>query len=187
MISTFDLWLPILLSGVGVFIVSSIIHMLIPIHAGDYRSLPDEEGMTKALREVAPGSYMFPRAESMKECASPEMIEKFKRGPVGFMVLHPAGPPAMGKALAQWFINTLFISLFVAYIGALGMRSGADFSTVFRLTATIAFLGYGTGQITDSIWKGQAWSTTLKFAFDGLLYAVVTGAIFASLWPSAIV
>ena len=37
-----DLWLPILLSAVFVFVASSIIHMAIPIHKGDYKRLPGE-------------------------------------------------------------------------------------------------------------------------------------------------
>jgi hypothetical protein len=31
-----DLWLPVLLSAVFVFIASSVLHMLIPIHKGDH-------------------------------------------------------------------------------------------------------------------------------------------------------
>ena len=37
------LWLPILLSAVIVFFASFVLHMLLPIHRGDYRQLPDEE------------------------------------------------------------------------------------------------------------------------------------------------
>ena len=45
-----DLWLPILLSAVFVFIASSIFHMAIPIHKGDFKKLPGEE---KVLAEMA--------------------------------------------------------------------------------------------------------------------------------------
>ena len=34
------LWLPILLSAVIVFVVSSILHMALPFHKNDYRQLP---------------------------------------------------------------------------------------------------------------------------------------------------
>ncbi len=43
MISLAELWLPILLSAVVVFIVSSILHMVISIHKGDFKKLPGEE------------------------------------------------------------------------------------------------------------------------------------------------
>ena len=42
MVTVPALWLPILLSGVLVFVVSSIIHMVLSYHAGDSRAVPDE-------------------------------------------------------------------------------------------------------------------------------------------------
>ena len=44
------LWLPILLSAVIVFVASSIIHMLLPIHKSDYRQLPEEDRVLGTLR-----------------------------------------------------------------------------------------------------------------------------------------
>ena len=37
--------------------------------------------------------------------------------------------------------------------------------------------------ISESIWKGQSWSTTLKFVFDGLVYGLLTAGVFGWLWP----
>ena len=57
-----NLWLPILVSGVAVFLVSCVIHMVIPIHKNDYAALPDEAGVLEAMRQhkVLPGNYFFP-------------------------------------------------------------------------------------------------------------------------------
>jgi hypothetical protein len=44
------LWLPILLSAVIVFIVSSIMHMVLPYHKSDYRQLPEEDKILASLR-----------------------------------------------------------------------------------------------------------------------------------------
>jgi hypothetical protein len=46
-----SLWLPILLSAVLVFVVSSIIHMMTPWHKGDYPKVPDEDRVMEALRQ----------------------------------------------------------------------------------------------------------------------------------------
>ena len=43
MITITELWLPILLSAVFVFIASSIFHMVIPLHKGDYKKLSGED------------------------------------------------------------------------------------------------------------------------------------------------
>ncbi len=76
MVSITALWLPILLSAVIVFVVSSIIHMALPIHKSDYRKLPDEDKVTDTLRSVGvtPGRvYVFPYCK-MKEMKSPEVL-----------------------------------------------------------------------------------------------------------------
>ena len=57
MVPIHALWLPILLSAVIVFIVSSIIHMALPVHKSDYRKLPDEEKALDALRATGAVSY----------------------------------------------------------------------------------------------------------------------------------
>ncbi len=187
MVSLTQLWLPILLSAVFVFIVSSILHMVIPIHKGDFRRVPGEEKVLAEMRNhgIQPGSYMFPFADSMKECGSPEMLEKCKRGPVGFLTITPSGAPGMGKSLVQWFLYSILVAVLVAYIGTLGAVRGAAFMPVFRLAGTAAILGYALGAFPDSIWKGTKWSITGKFVFDGVLYGLVTGATFGWLWPAS--
>lgn len=181
------LWLPILLAAVFVFFASSALHMVLPIHKGDYRKLPDEGSALAALRsaQVPPGQYMFPCPTSMKDMGSPEMLAKYQQGPVGTLIVRPTGVPQIGPALGQWFVFCLVVSVFVAYIAGLGIAPGRDGAHVFRVTGAIALLGYAFSSVTDSIWKGVLWSTTAKFVFDGAIYALVTGATFAWLWPAA--
>src|SRR6266540_7047130 len=71
------LWLPILLSSVFVFIVSSIIHMTPLWHKNDYPLLPNQDQVMAALRPLAipPGDYVLPRAKDMKEMRTPEFKE----------------------------------------------------------------------------------------------------------------
>ena len=52
MISLFALWLPILLSAVAVFILSSIIHLVLGYHRSDVKGLPQEARIMEALREI---------------------------------------------------------------------------------------------------------------------------------------
>ncbi len=183
-----DLWLPILLSAVFVFLASTIIHMLLPIHKGDYKPLPGEADLTAAMRgqQLQPGDYMFPHCGSMKEVGTPEMIEKFTQGPVGFLTVIPSGPPTMGKSLVQWFLFSILISIFAGYIATLGgLAAGSPYMDVFRITGTVAILGYGISNFTNSIWKGVSWGVSLKFLFDGVIYGLVTAGTFGWLWPAA--
>ncbi len=179
------LWLPILLSAVIVFVASSIIHMVLPMHKSDYRKLPEEDRVLDALRAagVTPGPmYHFPYT-TRKEMKSPEAVERFKRGPVGLLTVIPSGPPAMGKYLGQWFVYCVVIGIFDAYLTGRTRSPGTQYLEVFRVAGTTAFLGYAAAQIQDSIWKGQSWSVTSKHVFDGLIYGLLTAGTFGWLWP----
>src|ERR1700747_1795558 len=115
MVPLTSLWLPILLSAVIVFVASSIMHMLLPYHRGDYRQLPNEEKTLSALRAAGlkRGLYVFPFGPH-KDMKSPAMIEKYNQGPVGMMTVFPGGPPVMPKFLGLWFAYSPLPGLFVA-------------------------------------------------------------------------
>ena len=178
------LWLPIVLSSIIVFVASSIMHMLLPYHHGDYRQLPEEDKLLAALRTVGlqRGLYIFPYG-THKEMKSPAMIEKYKQGPVGMITVFPSGPPAMPKYLGQWFAYTLIIGFFVAYLTGRTVAPGANYLGVFRVAGTAAFLAYGLGNLSNGIWKGQPWGMTLKEVIDGLVFGLLTAGTFGWLWP----
>ena len=180
-----SLWLPILLSAVIVFVVSSIIHMFLTYHRTDYRKVPSEGEVMEALRKFAipPGDYMIPRAESMKAMSSPEFVEKRNKGPVAVITFMKPGPSNMTASLTQWFLFCVVVGLFAAYVTGRALGPGADYRTVFRFAGCTAFAGYALALWQDSIWYKKAWSTTLKNTFDGLVYALMTGGTFGWLWP----
>ncbi len=185
MVTLPSLWLPIVLSAVFIFIASSIIHMVLRYHNNNYQKLPNEDKILEFMRDsnVAPGNYTFPKASSMKEMGQPEMVERYNNGPVGMMAVFPNGVFNMPKYLTMWFIYSLVISVFVAYVCSFVYSAGADYRVVFRLASTVAFLAYAGATASESIWKGQRWSTTMKNWLDGLIYALVTGGTFGWLWP----
>jgi len=179
------LWLPILLSGIAVFVLSSIIHMLMPWHKSDYPGVPNEAVFMDAVRplNVPPGDYMVPRCKSREELRSPEFLEKMKKGPVIVMTVLPNGEWSMGRNLALWFLYTLIISLFGAYVAGRALAPGSVYLEVFRFVGATTFLGYCAALWQMSIWYRRAWSTTIKATVDGLIYALVTAGMFGWLWP----
>jgi len=179
------LWLPILLSSVIVFVVSSIIHMATPLHKNDYRSVPDEDKVAAALRPFAipPGDYMVPRAASMEDMRSPQFLEKMKQGPVMIVTVMPNGPMTMGRNLVLWFLYSVVIGVFAAYIAGCALPHGANYLRVFQFVSVIAFIGYSAALWQMSIWYRRAWSTTIIATIDGFIYALLTAGIFGWLWP----
>jgi hypothetical protein len=184
MVSILFLLLPILLSAVVVFIASSILHMVLKYHQSDCHQLPNENKLLETLRpdNLAPGLYMFPYCHP-KERNKPENVERFNAGPVGLLTIFPSGLPNMAKFLSQWFGYCVLISIFVAYLTRHTVPVGAPCLEVLRVAGTAAFLAYGLGNVSNGIWKGQSWSMTLKEVFDGLVFGLLTGVVFACLWP----
>ena len=142
MISIAALWMPIAVSAILVFLASAVLHMVLPIHRKDYKQLPDEDKIRDAIREanVPTGNYFYPHAKDMKDAQTPEMVERFKEGPVGLLTAMPSGPPTMGKALGIWFVFCIIVSVFVAYLTTRTLAAGTDYLAVFRFTGTAAFL-----------------------------------------------
>lgn len=185
MVSLAALWIPILLSAVVVFVISSIIHMASPWHKNDYPRVPNEDAVRAALRplNIPPGSYMVPRPATPKDMGSPEFAEKMKNGPVLMLQVMPNGMMPMTTNLINWFIYLLVIGVFSAYLTSRAIGPGTHYLTVFRFIGTTAFMGYTLALWQMSIWYRRSWLITLKSTIDGLVYACFTAGVFGWLWP----
>ena len=176
-----SLWLPILLSAVGVFVASSLIHMLFKWHNRDYCKLPNEDAVRAAINagQPAPGLYVLPHALSAEECKSEDMQKRFAEGPIGKLMLRAPGAMSVGPMLLQWFLLNLAVA-FVAACMAIGSMSGHHAAHTAGLATLLA---YGAGAVSEAIWMGKPWAATLKDLLDALIYAVVTACVFMWLWP----
>ena len=187
MVPVLSLWLPILLSAVFVFAVSSVIHMMFQYHESDFEKLPNEDAFRDAVRPLAipPGEYVVPKPDSPKDRTSDAYKAKLDKGPVLFLTVYPNGPISMGKSLVQWFLYGVVVSIFAAYIAGRALEPGVHYLEVFRFAGATAFAGYGLALLQASIWYRRKWSATLKNLFDALVYALVTAGTFGWLWPGA--
>jgi hypothetical protein len=185
MVLLMSLWIPILVSAVIVFVASSIIHMVLPFHRNDLLKLPKEDEVLEALRrfDLPPGDYVAPHAGSPEGMKKPEFIEKMNKGPVVIMTIARGGPPSMGASLSLWFLYSVVVSFFAAYIAARALGPGAHYLAVFRFAGCAAFMGYSLALLQNSIWYRRNWGTTLKSVLDGLVYGLLTAGTFGWLWP----
>ena len=181
------LLVPIVLSAVVVFIASFIIHMVLGYHRTDLRKLPDkqeDEILAVVGRLNLPAAdYGIPHPGSPDRMKDPAFVAKMTRGPLVLMNVSPGAPPALGASLTLWFVFVLVVTLFSAYIASRAVASGSEYLNVFRFVGTTAFVGYGLGQIPESIWYKRRWARTFKSVFDGLIYALLTAGVFGWLWP----
>jgi len=182
MIPLTTLWLPILLSAVFVFIASNILHMVIPgWHRGDYGKLPDEAAVLKGLSSAKSGQYIAPNMNWGK--TPKEEVDAMMRGPMAFILLRNPGEFAFAPALIAWFIFSVILSILIAYVGAVTLRPGTNYLEVFRVIGTAGILAYSFGRVSDSIWYGKPWGSTIKEIIDGIIYGLLTAGTFGWLWP----
>jgi hypothetical protein len=182
-----QLWLPIVLSAVFVFIASALINMLFKFwHAPDYHGFSNEDEIAAAMRKggAAPGAYMIPYCKGMEAMKDPAIQEKFKQGPVACINVRANGPMNLGAYLGVWFVFCLFVSVACAGLAGHVLPAHPDQHLAFHTIGVAALLGYSFGEIPNAIWRGQPWVVTIKYFIDGLIYAVITAATFCWLWPA---
>lgn len=187
MFGIFDLWLPILVSAIFVFVTSSLIHMLLPYHKSDFKKLDKEDELLSTMRpfNLPPGDYMAPMCDGSKDgMKSPEYKDKLKNGPIFFMTILSNSQMSMGSSLIMWFVYSILVSIFAAYIAGHAVGVDAYYLSVFRFVGATAFVGYSLALLQNSIWYKKNWAATLKSIFDGLIYALVTAGVFGWLWPT---
>jgi len=185
MTSMSALWLPILLSSIFVFILSSLIHMASPWHKTDYPKLANEEQVMDALRPLAitPGDYFMPRPSSMADMKSAEFKAKMERGPRVLMTVMPPGTADMTRELVMWFVYLIVVSIITAYVSAHALLPGAPVRAVVRFAGIVSFIAYAAALWQLSIWYRRSWGITIKATIDAVLYGLVTALTFAYLWP----
>lgn len=186
MIPLADLWLPILLAAVAVWIVSALAWTLFPHHHRDFDKLPDEAAFCAQLKalNIGPGNYGFPNAADCKGGNKEEMQRRWKEGPIGWLTIMPT-PLNMGRNMILSFLVYLAVSLFIAYAGAITLPRGTGFATVFRVLGAAGVAAYAFASLPHGIWFGSKPRALLMCMLDGIAYGLATGAVFAALWPSA--
>jgi hypothetical protein len=183
-VSLVSLWLPILLSGAAVWIVSALVWMALPHHKGDFIGLPDEDGFMEYMRTsgIKPGNYAFPDCRGREAMKSEKVQRAWKEGPIGHLGVWKA-PLTMGDKMVATCIVYLVVSTLIAYLAGVAVPRGAPFGKVFQVAATAGILAYCFSFIPNAVWWGSYRRTILANFVDGIAYGLITAAIFAVLWP----
>jgi len=177
------LWLPILAASIAVWVASALAWMIMPHHRDDWQGLPDEPRFVEAIRSMGlkPGNYGFPHCGTHKEAHSEEMKKKWMEGPAGWITVMK--PPSMGKNMLLTFLVYVAVSALIAYVGSVAVPRGATFGHVMQVLGTCGVLAYCFAFIPNGVWFGTKPRAILMCMIDGLVYGLITGAIFAALWP----
>lgn len=185
MANLMHLWLPILAAAIGVFLASSLVHMVLKWHNHDYRQLANEDAVRAALRAgtPAPGQYVLPYCKDHGDLASDDMQVKFREGPVGHVTILRSGMPAMGPMLGKWFVFNLAVAVIAALLALQVLGPGADHRAAGHLVGMVSFLTYFGGSVQAGIWMGKPWMNVARDLIDSLIYGTISAFAFMYLWP----
>lgn len=177
------LWLPIVVCGVAVFMCSFLVWAILPHHRDDWAALPDAEGFRDDLksRGIAPGTYIFPKM-GHKDCNTPEGKANFERAPAGVITVFSKS--SMPKNMFCTFMVFLVASALIGYVSWVSLKGTPhSFGSHFQVVGTIGILTYSFSFLPNMIWFQAGKRAMVNGILDGLLYGLVTGAIFSWLWP----
>lgn len=180
-----QLWLPIVVSAVGVFILSALAWTVMPHHKKDFTGLPNADGVQAVMRQnpPVPGQYALPWVSEMRGLEDPAVKEQMEKGPRAYITIVPNGMPSMGPMMAKSVVFYLVVSILVGYVTWHALGAGAEYLAVFRFAGTTASMAYILATVPDSIWFGRPWGNFGRQAMDGLVFALATAGIFGWLWP----
>lgn len=181
-----SLWLPILLSAAAVWIASIILTLPFLHHKHDWIGLPagQQDALMNFLRAsgIKPGNYLFPDFRTREAMESENVKHALEHGPVGHLSLWPT-PLTMAGKMGATFIVYLVISILIAYLASVALPKSAASAKVFQVVTTAGILAYSFAGIPNAIWFGAYKRTIAASIFDGLVFGVITGALFAWRWP----
>jgi hypothetical protein len=157
--------------------------MMLPHHQNDWRGLPNESAVLDAIRDLnlSPGNYGFPRCDQREQMNDPEFQKRQETGPRGLLSL--GGPMSMGRNMFLTFLVFVAVSVSIAYIDGEVLPRGTGFARVFQVPAASGVLAGCFSFIPNGIWFNHYPRAILMNVIDGAAYGLITGAIFAALWP----
>lgn len=176
----YDLWLPIIASGVATHVMSTLNWMVLPQHKSEWRKLPVEDEIQNliASNNVQPEQYMIPFTQDGKECQS-EAFKAKQAKCTGMLILWDK-PLNMGVAIGQTLAFFLIAAFVIGYLASIALPVGATFMVVFKFVTTAGLLAHCFAKFPYVFWFRRK---VLFDVLDGVGFAIVTGLIFAWLWP----
>lgn len=169
-----DLWLPILIAGVAVHIASTLAWTLLPHHKPEWLRLPMgplDDAIPAAGAEVGKQYILTPTGSDSNNPGTDCL---------GTLVLNKRSP-SMGENIALTISYFVFMSAVIGYLASIAMTVETPKLDVFRFTATAALMAYSLGGLSHVIWFRRR---ILLDMIDGLVYSLISGGVFAALWPA---
>jgi len=181
------LWIPILASTAAVWFASALAWMLVGHHKDDWKALPNEQEFIETMKRwnLPPGEYGYPdfrRCKGMSKEEKKAKYEEMQKSPMG--LLRVWGKINMVANMLWTLVVFLVVSVFIAYLGWAALPHARDsFQHVFQVLGTAGILAYCFASFPGDIWFQKPKRAMVTNFIDGVVFGLITGAMFAWLWP----
>jgi hypothetical protein len=182
LMSVYDLWLPILVTGIATHLLSTLAWMLLPHHRLEWQKIPAEEAFQDAIvaHNIGAGQYVFPFTQDMKEIKT-EAFQKRQNTCQGMLVLRNSSLN-MGAAILKTLTHFLVVAFVIGYLASLGLPAGAPFPKVVQFVTTAGLLTHCAAHFPHVFWFPRKIAMEL---IDGIVFSLATGLVFAAFWPAS--
>ena len=185
MVNMYQLWVPIVLGSIVLFIASTIIWMVLPYHRKDVGGTPDENPLLEAMRRqnLMPGQYLVPLTSDHAQRKSPEFIKKGEDGPVAMITMMPSGQANLGAILGKYFAFLLVIDSEIAYVARLGLQPGRSVPgrLPFHRHGRLHRLRRSARDLRDLL--GRRWRIVRLDVMDAFIYGTLVAGSVGWRWP----
>jgi hypothetical protein len=166
--------------------------MVVGHHKKDWKALPNEGEFIGAVERmgIRPGTYGFPefrRCEGLSQEQKKALWEEMQKKPMG--LLRVWGPFSMGRNMLLSFLVYLAVSVLIAYIGWEvfphgGAAGRPGVGKVVQVLGTVGVRAYTAASLPNDVWVQRSGREVVMQTVDGVAFGLITGAVFAGLWPA---
>lgn len=182
-----------LLSGIILFVWGMLSWMVLPIHDGTVRPLPDAQAVIDVLKKqnLEDGYYLYPAFPDGSSGPGPEMeaaMQEFEKkhqaGPIFSVIYKSQGMPSMPP---EMMIAGLLINMLSSFIAAtllsMAVKNGAMFTYFqrFRFVALIGVFAAIVSFLNLKNWMYFPTDFTRAMMLDLLLTWIIGGLVIAAL------
>lgn len=172
-----------ILGGIGIFVVSSVLHMLTPLAHAGLKAMPNDPAIERSMKANLPkeeGLYMFPGVDMSKKMTPEEeaaMTAKYQAGPTGLLLYYPNGRTfSFGGLLAKEFVSDVVLALIASFIVSLTAASFGQRVIAVTLLGFVAWVAISYSYLN---WYGFPMNFVLAEGIDQVAGFLVCGIILA--------
>jgi glycerol uptake facilitator-like aquaporin len=174
-----------LLGGIGMFVWSSIAHMVLPLGKAGIQEIANEQALLNPMRATLgdkSGMFIFPgmSTDAEKKGDMQEYAKKLATNPSGLLIYHPPGAKLMMPGLLTTEFLTELLQVFLAVI-LLAQTRLQSFAARVGFVVAIGVIAAVATNVPYWNWYGFPGAYTVSYVTMQIIGFLVAGLIAAAM------